>query len=123
MLALDSNILIYFLQGEQTTVKQLRVWRENHEQFLVSAIVASEVLSLAKLSDQAIRRIEGLLSTMIIGTVDWPIARLAAYFRRTYKIELADAVIAATAFLREAPMVTRNVKDFSRIREVRVIQL
>ena len=120
MRVLDTNVLIYFLAGEPIVARRLDTWREAHETFLVSTLVQAEVLSLPKLTTRDVERIEGLLATMTLVPVDPPIARLAAEFRRRYRIQLADAVIAATAFLRDAPLVTRNIKDFAKVREIKL---
>lgn len=123
MRALDTNVLVYFLAGDLRVARRLDAWRAAHEMFLVSTLVQAEVLSLPKLTRQDIERIEGLLGTMTLVPVDAPVARLAAEFRRQYRAKLMDAIIAATAFLRDAPLVTRNVKDFRRIKEIAVEQI
>lgn len=120
MRVLDTNVLIYFLAGELSVTRRLDAWRAEHETFLISTLAQAEVLSLPKLTSADIERIEGLLATMTLVPVDAPIARLAAEFRRRYRGELADAVIAATAFLRDAPLVTRNARDFAKVREIEV---
>ncbi len=86
----------------------------------MSTIVAAELLSLPSLTNKDTQRIEDLFTTMTIAGVDLSVARLAALFRRKYRVGLADAVIAATAFLRDCPVATRNVKDFARIREIEI---
>jgi len=48
------------------------------------------------------------------------IARTAATLRRTYHIDLLDALIAATAHVAHATLVTRNLKHFSQIKGLRV---
>lgn len=123
MRALDTNVLIYFLAGDSLVTRRLDAWRAVRETFIISTLVQAEVLSLPRLTKADIERIEGLLGTMILVSVDTPVARLAAEFRRQYRVKLADAVIAATAFLRDASLVTRNTKDFRRIREIAVEQI
>lgn len=123
MRALDTNTLIYFLSGDPDVSRALTAWREAHEVFVVSTLVQAELLSLPRLTAKDIERIEGLLGTMLLIPVDASVARLAAEFRRRYRVQLADAVIAATAFLRDVPLVTRNVKDFSRIQDIDVQEI
>jgi len=117
---LDTNVLIYFLAGDPAVSEQLEAWREERETFLISTLVQTEVLSLPRLTQKDIEKIEGLLATMTVVPVDASVARLAAEFRRRYRVKLADAVIAATAFLQEAPLVTRNRRDFARVKEIEV---
>ena len=120
MRTLDTNALIYYLQGEPAVARKFSSWRRVKEEFVVSTIVQAELLSLPRLTDADRKEIEGLLATMLLVPVDAPVAELAAAFRRTYRVKLLDTIIAATAFLRDVPLVTRNVKDFSRIREIQV---
>lgn len=120
MRALDTNVLIYFLAGDPAVSQQLEAWRNAHETLAVSALVQAELLSLPRLTEKEIERIEGLLATMTVVPVDPSVARLAAEFRRRYRLKLADAVIAATAFLRDAPLVTRNIRDFARVKEIEI---
>lgn len=120
MRVLDTNILIYFLGADPDVSRRLDTWRDAHETFAVSTLVQVELLSLPRLTPKEIERIDGLLATMTMVPVDTSVARLAAEFRRRYRVKLADAVVAATAFLQEAPLVTRNAKDFSRVKEIEV---
>lgn len=49
-------------------------------------------------------------------------ARLAAAIARSRKtVEALDLLIATTAILADAPLVTKNVKDFSRVPGLRVL--
>jgi len=51
--------------------------------------------------------------------VDSPIAYKAGWFRRTYHCNLSDAIIAATAYVKnKAKIITRNIKHFEAIEEV-----
>jgi predicted nucleic acid-binding protein len=56
----------------------------------------------------------------LIIPVDSQIARLAGFFKRKYKILLPDAIIAATSYLTNTILATRNIKDFKRIKEISV---
>jgi len=123
VLALDTNVLIYFLGGNAAVSRQLDIWRSERQEFLVSTLVQTELLSLPHLTPKEIEQIESLLVTMTLVPVDVSVARLAAEFRRQYRLKLADAVIAATAFLRDAPLVTRNTDDFKRIKEIEVLRI
>ncbi len=52
---------------------------------------------------------------------DDTLAEIAAKFRRTYKLELPDAAIAATATMLELPLVTQD-QQFKRIKKITVIE-
>lgn len=42
-------------------------------------------------------------------------------FRKTYKIKLPDAVIAATTLVHGLTLITRNISDFEKIQELEVV--
>ncbi len=48
------------------------------------------------------------------------IADVTIELRRKVNIKLPDAVIAATAFLHDLTLVTRNIKDFEKVEGLRV---
>jgi predicted nucleic acid-binding protein len=52
--------------------------------------------------------------------VDGLIAAGAGRLRRTDRLEIADALIAATALVHDLELVTRNRKDFERVRGIRL---
>jgi len=52
--------------------------------------------------------------------VDGLIAAGAGRLRRTDRLEIADALIAATALAHGLELVTRNRKDFERVRGIRL---
>lgn len=67
--------------------------------------------------------LDGILATVTIVPVNSVIARAAGSIRRFHHIDLIDALIAATALQYQAPLVTRNVKDFARFKEITVEKL
>lgn len=52
---------------------------------------------------------------------DRPISHLAAEIRRGSKIKLPDAAIAASALYYDVPLVTRNAKDFKKLKDLRLV--
>ena len=67
-----------------------------------------------------LREIESLLSFLPKVAVTSRVARTAAKFKRHYRVELPDALIAATAYLAGATLVSRNLKHFRVIKELRL---
>ena len=53
--------------------------------------------------------------------IDPDIKFAAIALRRTYRLKLPDAIIAATALHLEVPLITRNVKDFKNIPVLKLI--
>lgn len=122
MYVFDTNVFIYYLQNSPDVVQQIEQWLQQ-ETILTSSIVEAELLSWPKLilPDHII--ILNILSTVRIIPVGSTIAQLAARFRRTYSVDLLDAFIAATAIIHHSPLVTRNTKDFAKIKELVVVKI
>jgi predicted nucleic acid-binding protein len=60
---------------------------------------------------------------MITVSLDFAIAEQAATLRRTHRTKLADSIIAATALVIRAPLLTRNTRDFKRITELKIVDV
>ena len=118
-LLLDTNILIDHLRGDAKATALLHDIAVGRVAASISVITESEVLSASSLTTKQLRDIAALLSVLPKLAVTSHVAQTAARFRRTYRIDLADALIAATACLANATLVTRNVKHFRSVRELR----
>lgn len=123
MLVFDTNILIHYGNQDSSVVRALEAWSEDKEPMIISTIVEAELLSWPELTHDDLRRADRILSIFTIFPIDSLAARTAAFLRRQYKTPLADSIIAATAFLHNAPLVTRNAKDFSKIREIEILKI
>ena len=53
--------------------------------------------------------------------VDKAIINQTILLRKSRKIKLPDAIIAATAMVHELTLITHNIKDFERIERLQVI--
>jgi predicted nucleic acid-binding protein len=119
---LDSNVLIRYFNGESKIIEQLRTWRIDGRIFVISSITTAETLSLKRLSVKDIQEIKEFLQTFVSVPFDDKIAQSAAYFRRTYNLEIPDAGIAATAKTLRLPLVTQD-QQFKKIKEITVVEL
>lgn len=107
----DSNIIIYHLNGEQTASYFLQ---QHHLQICISRLTFIEVLSFDFSEDER-RRVISLLEAFEIIDTNNEIALQAIKNRQNRKIKLADNIIASTAQVNRLLLVTRNIKDFNRI--------
>lgn len=115
----DTNILIAYLNGESITVAALsQLWQERRALF-VSAVTVTELLAHPSLTPKENRRVETFLSFFTILQFDAAVARHAAFFKRTYALAFPDAAIAANAYDRQLPLITRD-KHFRKIKEIEV---
>lgn len=120
MRIIDSDIFIDAFRG----VKKAEKWMKNAIQdgdCAFSAITESELLSGKDCND--VNKRESLLHFLALFSkisVDNPITQIAGDFRRKYGISLPDAIIAASATHTKSLLITRNVKDFSKIENLKI---
>ena len=123
MLILDTNILIAYFGGEEDVIRQIQEWRRQYQPLVISSITECELLSYPKLSEIEEERIEQFLRENVDAFVfDGILARRAALVRRIVPaLKLPDAAIAALALQLNAPLVTRNIRDFKKISALEVV--
>jgi predicted nucleic acid-binding protein len=111
----DTDVLIEVLRAHDPKI--LSEWRqlaESEDPVLFSAITSAELWHGARKREEP--AILQLLSTLICISVDAEIGRRAGEylrgFRSSHGVELADALIAATAAIHECTLWTRNRKHY-----------
>src|SRR3989338_197396 len=120
---IDTNIVIDHLRGDPTATRFLEDVERGTRQATISVITEFELLAFPRLTPAVQRQITALLALLPKLSVTSAIARAAAAFHRSYQTDMADALIAATALRAHATLVTRNLKHFRPIRELRVVGL
>lgn len=121
---LDANIIIAYLAGEEHIITTLSTWRRNSIALLLPTVVETEILSFSKWTPEERRSTELFLEENFTSLpFDRTIARIAAQLRADTKIKFPDAAIAASALYTRTPLVTRNVKDFKHIKDLRILRL
>jgi predicted nucleic acid-binding protein len=119
MYTLDTNAIVYYLEGETGAVAWIERQERSGINLFVPTIVELELLSLPTLTRQEMQDIDEFLATAKIVPLHSDIARIAADLRRRYKILTPDSAIAATALFTGSALVTRNVKHFGGIKELK----
>ena len=89
--------------------------------FNISVITKIEFLGWNKHSPDGFEKCKQLIDAANIYYLEEDIAGKTIEIRRTAKINLADAVIAATAILNNFRLATRNIDDFKMIKEIKLI--
>ena len=82
-----------------------------------SSITRAELYSAPRVDEAGIDR--ALLPFDEI-SVDGAIAEEAGRIRRTTRVKLPDALIAATAVVTKRKLITRNVRDFRKIKHLTI---
>lgn len=107
---LDSNILIACLAGDANVKGFVLSSRVQRVSLFISVITIAELTSLSSLTNTDLVRILSFADEFPVLQVDRGIAETAGQLRRTYRLALPDALIAATALVRGFPLVTRDKK-------------
>ena len=110
---LDTNILIYFLQGEEVAISFFNNIID--KDLCISLINKIEVLSYPDISENEEIEIKRFLLNFVTLNVDDPVAEETIRIRKKYNLKLGNALISATSIMHDAVLVSRNETDFSKV--------
>ncbi|MBD3280111.1 PIN domain-containing protein [Candidatus Dojkabacteria bacterium] len=130
--ALDSNFLIYHIEGDESissrTEELLNTWYGNGVQILMSVIAVTECfvdpfqrndLHTCKLYEDFFNHVENL--SLVDMTKD--IAMTAAKLRADYGIRTPDGLHLATAINSGADIFVTNDKRLKKVSEIKVVDI
>jgi predicted nucleic acid-binding protein len=113
---LDSNVLIDALAGLPHGRRVLREARNRPEVWVVfSAITRIEVLGFPNLDGPQEAAIRSLLNEFDEVPISNAVVEQTILIRKAVRIKVPDALIAASALVTQAILVTRNTSDFARV--------
>ncbi|MCS7106036.1 MAG: type II toxin-antitoxin system VapC family toxin [Candidatus Aenigmarchaeota archaeon] len=116
----DTDIIIDVLRNFRKTIEILKELNAKSELF-ISGITESEIFSGKDLNENEKReKVKKFLLNFRKINPDNEIFQLAGELRRKYQVSLLDSIIAATACKIEASLLTKNVKDFKKISEIKL---
>ena len=115
-LLLDTNIILYILNGDETLAEILRF-----KKLYISFITQLEILSYTKISQEQKLQINAFLNECLIVDINDRIKDIVIDIRRKYKLKLPDSIIAATALHLTIPLISAD-KNFVKIQEASIIQ-
>jgi len=87
----------------------------------ISIITRIELFCKADIEAIELDRLYQFVPKAIIYQITEEIALATIDIRIKYKIKLPDAIIAATALNQDLTLVTRNAKDFEKVKELKLI--
>ncbi len=113
---LDTNTVIYFLDGLLPD-KALDFLEENLDETgsFISIISKIELLGWQAPSANAIKKVTNFVNDSEVIALTDEIANKAIEIRRSHKMKLPDAVIAATALANDFTLISRNDDDFKKV--------
>ena len=74
-LTLDTNVIIYFLNGDSVVVDKLNLLRDKGASFIISTVTVAEILSYDRLTTTDLEIIKSFLLNFLIISVDLNIAK------------------------------------------------
>lgn len=112
MILVDSNVIIYHLNGMANATQFLI---QHRGKMAISTISVSEILSF-NASPEILKATENLLKENFIWIdISRDIIFKSAEIRRQKKTKTPDAIIGATALIHHLTIATRNVADFAHL--------
>lgn len=108
---LDTNIILYLLSGDETIADFLNN---------ISFVTELELLGYQDISSEALLKIENLLADSTIIDINSEIKKIVIGLRKSYKIKLPDAIIAATSYYLNLPFMTSD-KGLSKLSELNIL--
>jgi len=119
---LDSNVLIDALAGLPHSVRVLREARKRSGVSVIfSAITRIEVLGFPNLSEQEEAALRRLLNEFEEIPISNAVIERTIQIRKSIRIKIPDALIAASAETAQAIEVSRNSADFQRVPGLTVV--
>ncbi|MFT7233412.1 MAG: putative nucleic acid-binding protein [Cyclobacteriaceae bacterium] len=112
---LDTNIILYLLNGEETLVEILEGKRP-----FISFITELELYGFRKLNEADKTKIDSVLAQCTIIDINAGIKLSTINIRREYKIKLPDSIIAGTSLYLGIPLVTAD-NGFNKIENLDLV--
>jgi toxin FitB len=111
VILVDSNVVIYSRQLEYQPLRELLA----EQAIAANWIVATEVLGWQHLKDYDEEVFRDFFDQIVMIELDRLIFEQTILLRRQHRIDIADSLIAATAFVHKLELWTHNTSDFEDI--------
>ena len=114
-LLLDTNIVLYLLNGDVTLIPLLE-----DKNLFVSFITQLELLVYKDLSQKDLDNIQMFLDECTIIDITPPLQDTTVDLRRKYNLKLPDSIIIATGIWLNIPVISSDL-DFTKVEEADII--
>ena len=114
---LDTNIIIYLSQDKM----KITDFASTGDRLCISIISYMESLGHPFINNEEEAIVKRLCDTCEAFNLTKQITDKTIEIRKQFKIKLPNAIIAASALVNKATLVTANVKDFKMIDEISII--
>ena len=118
---IDTDVLIWYSRGYQEAINTLH----SLERFSISVVTYIEIVQGVRNKKElnAFKKALGILSAQII-QIDELISTKAMFYVEQYvlshSMELADALIGASAVIKQLPLLTGNEKHYKHLPEIKI---
>lgn len=120
MTLIDTDVLIEILKGHRALLESV----SGFDQCALSTISVMELVFGAR-NKEEVRRIDTALASLTVYHLSEPISEQALFLMRNYTkshgLAIPDALIAATAIVKNTDLCTLNVKDFRFIEGLNLV--
>jgi predicted nucleic acid-binding protein len=117
---MDTNAVIDYCGGKLPDAAMQKMHGITDSGLNISAVVKIEVLGFNG-APADMQKLEGLLSLADLHYIDDAVIQKTIALRKTMKMKLGDAIIAATALVLGLTLLSRNLSDFKNIDGLTVI--
>lgn len=124
---LDTCFLIDFMNGEKNTNEKLQELSKE-EVFLITSLSVFEIytgLARCEKYEHEKKKALDLLDGQLVIPLDEKAAEIAGkidgeLFKNGEKIEIIDSMISGICLLRKEKLLTKNIKHFSKIKDLKI---
>ncbi len=121
MYLLDTNVVIHYLD-KSLPIKSIDFLNQFIDQdCYVSIITQMEALGFNFKNIDERNVTEAFMENAIILDINQEVVQRTIAIRKSRKIELPDAIIAATSIVYNFTLITQNMKDFKKIQGIKVL--
>jgi len=115
---IDTNVAIDYLDNKLPDIGSSFIVGIT---FQISVITRMELLSWTNAADAQLKVLQQFVNESFEYSLTESVIVKAIALRKTYKIKLPDAIIAATALVHGLTLLTRNMMDFHKIKDLLVV--
>ena len=129
MICFDSDFIIDFLRGKKEAINKVKEFEEEGRELITTAINSLEIyvgiMTIDKLKSQRVIKTNEFLNSILILPFTKEASEKAALLLNSLKkkgtpIGLKDTLIAAIAINNDIPLLTRNLKHFNKIENLKI---
>jgi len=124
MVLCDTNVIIEFFKGNNKTLKELE--QIGFDNIAISTITVME-LYYGALNKKELSKIKRCINSLNVLQIDSSISEISKEliekYSKSHNLMIPDAIIAATAISIKMDLYTYNLKDFSFIKELKLLNI